>query len=330
MNAPLTADAGRQLDLQQQLALLDVQRKSALQTLVIAGAFIAAGTLAALAVAWFGLGVRIPYLLILIAVGGGAIYSYIHTEVSSDYRGEFKGLVLPELVKACTPPGGDRELAYSGYDGISESEFRISNLFREPDRYKSEDLITGAIGDTAIRFSEVHAEYKQNSSKGGTRYYTIFHGLFFVADFNKRFLSSTLVLPDTTESVLGRFGRSLQQLGTQLSFSSRELVQLEDPEFERLFAVYSTNQVEARYLLSPSLMHRLVDFRTRNNSEISLSFVAGQMVLAVPLGAGRGWLEPPSLLTPATSQTLEACLDQLHLALGIVADFDLNTRIWSK
>ena len=335
MNTPLTCDAETPYAdlfdaLQIQLDLLDDERKRALQAAVISGIFIAAITAVVLLMAWSSLSLRFPKLLMLIIIGGVAVYAVVYTEIKTAYREKFKSWILPELVQACTPPDSEQELIYSGLDGIVESEFRGSNLFREPDRYKSEDLITGTIGSTAIRFSEVNAEYKTHSSKSGPRYHTIFHGLFFVADFNKHFLGSTLVVPDTTELLLGRFGRRLQQLGAQLSFNSRELVQLEDPEFEQLFAVYSTDQVEARYILSPSLMRRLVDFSSRNDAEISLSFVAGQMILTVPLTAGKGWLEPPSLLTPATTQTLETCLEQLHLALGIVEDLNLNTRIWSK
>jgi hypothetical protein len=149
-----------------------------------------------------------------------------------------------------------------------------------------------------------------------------------VADFNKQFLGSTVVLPDNTEPLFGNFGRNLQKLGTQLSGNDRELVHMEDPEFERLFAVYSNDQVEARYLLTPSLMRRLIEFRNRSGSPFRISFLAGNMILAMPLGTGRGWLEPPPLSTPLCFKTLEPCVEQLRLIFGIVEDLNLNTRIW--
>ena len=35
-------------------------------------------------------------------------------------------------------------------------------------------------------------------------------------------------------------------------------MKLENPDFEKTFDVYSTDQIEARYLLSPSMMERLL------------------------------------------------------------------------
>ena len=43
--------------------------------------------------------------------------------------------------------------------------------------------------------------------------------------------------------------------------SHGELVKLEDPEFEKSFVVYSGNQTEARYILSTSLMRRILDYK---------------------------------------------------------------------
>ena len=47
-------------------------------------------------------------------------------------------------------------------------------------------------------------------------------------------------------------GQKLQSFTT--AFSKRQLIKLEDPEFEKLFAVYGDDQIEARYILTPALM----------------------------------------------------------------------------
>ena len=89
-----------------------------------------------------------------------------------------------------------------------------------------------------------------------------------MADFNKNFNGHTVVLPDTAEKILGKFGQSLQ------SMSSRgELVKLEDPEFEKEFCVYGDDQVEARYILSPALMkRRQINTPTTSKAEQLLLF----------------------------------------------------------
>lgn len=48
---------------------------------------------------------------------------------------------------------------------------------------------------------------------------------------------------------------------------------LEDPEFEKHFAVYSSDQVQAGYILSTSLMSRIVDFKEKSSRRIHLSFI---------------------------------------------------------
>ena len=61
-------------------------------------------------------------------------------------------------------------------------------------------------------------------------------GFFFIADFQKDFQGHTTILRN-----------SLFKLS-----SSGSRVKLENPDFEKTFDVYSTDQIEARYLLSPS------------------------------------------------------------------------------
>src|SRR5690606_28612315 len=159
------------------------------------------------------------------------------------------------------------------------------------DRYSYEDSFSGVVGATSFRFSEVHAEYKTTTtdSKGNTRtqWHTICRGIFFVADLNKHFQGQTFVLPDTAEPALGGCSRGLQSLSSAIDSRPGELVQMEDPTFERLFAVYSTDQVEARYILSPSLMERLVALRNDVGDKMAVSFVDSCIFIAIPTTKNR-------------------------------------------
>jgi hypothetical protein len=266
-----------------------------------------------------------PFVIFIPLIIAACIVGWVYSSGAAQYRTGFKMLVMPHIVRSF----GD--LTYYPDSGIPESDFRACQMFRSPDRYKCEDMVIGKLGETSLRFSEVHAEYRTQStdSKGNTRteYHTIFKGLFVIADFNKNFNGVTLVLPDTAEKMLGRFGKSLQALGARLSFSSRELVKLEDPEFEKQFVVYGNDQVEARYLLSPSLMRRLMDFRAKCRDGFHLAFFANHIYLAIPLNDN--WFEPPMGQT-LNMEALAPFTQQLLFATGIVEDLDLNTRIWSK
>ncbi|MGR9088622.1 MAG: DUF3137 domain-containing protein, partial [Gammaproteobacteria bacterium] len=152
---------------------------------------------------------------------------------------------------------------------------------------------------------------------------TIFKGIFFIADFNKHFHGRTYVVPDAG----GRFF-GIGKLFEKWSFDRGELVELENPEFEQLFTVYGTDQVEARYILSPSLMDRLVNFRRRANTRMHLSFVHSKLFLA--LSVDKNLFEPNLFSSGVSYGYLKAYYNYLDLVTGLIEDLNLNLRIWGK
>lgn len=152
----------------------------------------------------------------------------------------------------------------------------------------------------------------------------IFKGLFFWADFNKNFHGRTVIVPDTAERLLGHMGRSLQEMDK----SRGQLVKLEDREFEKLFAVYGTDQVEARYILSTSLMERLVKFRKRADRELWVGFVDDKIYIAVKFD--EDLFEPRLFKTMLAFEPIQEYFEILQLMLSIVEELNLNLRIWGK
>jgi len=149
--------------------------------------------------------------------------------------------------------------------------------------------------------------------------------MLFIADFNKHFHGRTFVLPDLAQRLLGRIGQALQGIA---SGGRGDLVKLEDPEFERAFVVYSDDQVEARYILSPSLMRRILDVREKAGGRVYLAFRGSQLYLA--MSQGRNLFEPPRRGTWLSQAAAEQHLRDLQLLVGFVEDLNLNTRIWTK
>ena len=230
-------------------------------------------------------------------------------------------------------------LNYYPNRAIAKQEYRLSMLFHnapDPDRYRGEDYIEGVIDKTDIRLSELHTQYREvyYDGKGNRqeRWVTIFRGLFISADFHKHFHGITLVLPDTEQSWLGGLGQWLQSISAKLGNQPGELVKMEDPEFERLFKVFSTDQVEARYILTPNMIRRIVEFRNRTQSQVRVSFIASRVFVAIP--TSHNHFEPPSLLAPADKlldpATLAQYFEELKFALAVVDELNLNTRIWTK
>lgn len=220
----------------------------------------------------------------------------------------------------------DPSFDYEPMGCIPRADFAAGRLFDGEggvDRYAGEDLVRGKVGATSFRFSELRVARKKGSGKH-VSYETIFSGLYLVADFNKHFEHPVYLLPDRMEKHLGLAARALQSLpGRGLG----RLLQLEDPTFERYFAVYGHDEVEARYVLSPSLMRRLIRFCETNNEDVRVAFVGGSVHVALPLP---GNLFEVRQIGDLDATVLRSWAVDLAFATGMIEELDLNTRIWSK
>ena len=143
-------------------------------------------------------------------------------------------------------------------------------------------------------------------------------------DFNKKFHGKTLVLPDTAEQILGNLGSFFQSLNV----GRGELVKMEDPEFEKYFVVYGDDQIEARYILSTSLMQRVLEFRKKTGRRICMSFVSSHVYVAIPYS--RRLFEPRVFGSILGFKGIEQYLEDFQVFTGIVEDLNVNTRIWTK
>jgi hypothetical protein len=265
-----------------------------------------------------------PAVLLAALLVGVAVCAISWLVLTRGFVPEFKRRVIGGIVRFCDPG-----LTYTPERHVSRSRFQGSEVFQHTiDRFRGEDHVCGRIGATEVEFSEVHAEYKTTTrdSKGHTttHWHTIFKGLFFIADFNKHFRGTTVVLPDAAERIFGFLGSKLQSM----NFMRGELVKLEDPEFEREFVVYGDDQIEARYILSTSLMARITDFKRRTGKQTYLSFARSNVHVAI--STDKDMFEPRIFRTLLDPALIEDYLHDLQLALGIVEDLDLNTRIWTK
>jgi len=243
--------------------------------------------------------------------------------VSESYRKEYKEKIIARIAGYA-----DEGLVYSPEGFIPKEEFIRSRIFNlSCDKYSGEDYFRGRIGKTDIEFSEVTAKHRNINGTGKNRsedYTIILKGLFIIADFNKNFKTHTIVLPDTAEKLFGKFGQTLQSV----SFGRGELIRLEDPRFEKEFCVYGEDQVEARYILTPSLMERILAYRKKWNSRVYLSFLDSKVYIAIYMYRNLFELRP---FKPAADYSfLEENLRFLTLLTGIVEDLNLNTRIWTK
>lgn len=260
--------------------------------------------------------------IIFFAASSFLIISY--NKFYKNFKAQFKGKVIPTVVKYV-----DERLDYDPTRSLI-NEYTESRIFNQRyDRHKAEDTISGTFDSTSFSFGEIHTEYKTVSTdKNGNRqesWHTIFKGMFFVSDFHKNFEGETIIDADSMERFFGKFGRNFQKWNPS---RAGKLVQMENPEFEKRFAVYSTDEQECRYILSLSMMERLVEMSKKINFQISLSFRNNQVYLAV--FNNMDLFEPSVFGSLLKEEDYKIIISMLRLMTGVIEDLNLNTRIWTK
>jgi hypothetical protein len=258
--------------------------------------------------------------LAIIIYGGVVLYRI--SDEAEQYKNRFKVEIIGAALTSIDPT-----ITMEPDNGISESEFDESQLFsHDIDRYSTEDLVKGQSGKTKFYFAEVHAEYKtQTQTKNGTRttWHDILKGIVFVADFNKNFEGVTVIRPKDFGSAVGAwFSKNIFSVG------DKKPIELESEVFNQTFVTYGTDPIGTRYILTPAMMERICELNARSADTISLSFINSCLYMAFPLS--ENYFEPPVFTTLHKPDLLEKDLSILGFMYALVAELDLNTRIWTK
>ena len=193
---------------------------------------------------------------------GGFVYSSI-----SDYKGSIKEEIFPRIISFL----GD--YSFNAEPGNQMERFASSQIIPGYDRESSEDRTTGSYKGVSIEFFETDLEVRRRTSKT-VQYKTVFEGVVISLSVKKSFEGHTIVMRD--RGLVGNFLKS--KFGTSL-----EKAGLEDPKFEKIFEVFTNDQVEARYLLTTSFMERLLDLNdVFEGKGIQCSFYEKTLLITIP------------------------------------------------
>ncbi len=315
-------------NLKAQFGRLEEKRRKVVRNIKLVWGIIGISILLIIIIFWPGFTER-PLIFTLTLLAVSPVFFIIpYLFLKRGYRRDFKKQVIAPLVKFI-----DDSMIYDSKGYIPSKVFVESRIFRSSfNSYKGEDLVPGRIGQTDFMFSEVTVE-KTDKEKDNERS-TVFEGLFFVADFQKRFKGITLVEPQ----IIFETGDEAYREGIGRA------VKLEDPEFEKEFNVFGSDHVESRYILSTSLMQRILNYKRKFGKPMYLSFVNSKVFIAIPSGGElsedgqqkRIRFTPPNpLFEPPVFSPLkgfESCkkyLGDIQLVLDIIEDLKLNRRIWA-
>ena len=234
------------------------------------------------------------------AVGAYYFFESIFTD---SFTSKFKRKVIRSIVESCGltyHPGGfvENDYLYMIYD------FDI-------DKYSGNDLIFGQIEGVRVKFSDVEAISIKEDLYRNKTHRVLFAGLLFVADFPKRLKAVTQICSGTDE---------FRDYGGKRA-------RMDDAEFERYFRVYATDQIEARYALTPSLMESLKLLKMRFHRPINIVLTGDKICMAIR--TGRDNFEP-DLRRPLVGKGANRFYkDEIGGFLRIVEELRLNRKIWA-
>ena len=157
---------------------------------------------------------------------------------------------------------------------------------------------------------------------------TVFEGQFIVTEFNKDFKGETVVTMDHAQAVFGKLIGGFIQ-----SHSSKNLIKMDNPKFEEAFVIHSTDSVEAHYILTPSMMERILSFQEKTKHSIEISFINNAMFIAITY-ANDKFESIDSFVDLPEKELKEAFHEEfekpLELVTSIIQELKLNEKLWSK
>lgn len=149
------------------------------------------------------------------------------------------------------------------------------------DNSNFQDLWWGVIAGQPFTLHEAKLTEQRGSGKS-RRTVTVFEGSILSIGFNRRFQSTTLIEPDGERR---KFLIGAEKEQTSIGGVAVERIDLTEPRFEDRFTVWSNDQVEARYIIHPEYMERIVGIETAfAGQDIRALFHEGDLLITIKTG----------------------------------------------
>lgn len=314
----------------QDFRFLEPQRKKYLQQFFIMLAlfgfgFFVVGVLVRKGPEYVGQDTILPNVVAILFVGLCILTILFLPKPAKKYKRDTKKMVMPKIMAFF------KHLTYQWENGgISANVIRESDLFEGMEKVYYDDTFQGSHKGTKFQLGEQRVTtYVQ--TKNGRREVTMFKGIFLFFELGKKFNGQTVVNDKKGQwltfflSFLGGalflwlvvmnikafFADgfvnwnfliwSIVVVGTFLYgiFKSKyKKVYLEDVVFAKNWKVKATDQVEARYVLTPALMERMLKIKKMfYGNSIHFAFFNNKVLIAV--GTNKDMFETTSLFASA-------------------------------
>ena len=187
------------------------------------------------------------------------------------------------------------------------------------DRSSFEDLWSGDLAGRAFTLHEAHLEERRGSGKN-RRWVTVFRGAILTIAFDRPFHGTTLVERNKKHRKL--FGGAKDSV----TFDGHRLdcADMVHPEFEDAFSVWTDDQVEARYLVHPQYIERLIGVEQGfGGQNVRALFKGGELAVCIESG---NMFESGSLDASEDRARIETCVGQFMTLVELAAALNEPAR----
>ena len=103
---------------------------------------------------------------------------------------------------------------------------------------------------------------------------------------------------------------------------------MENVAFEKLFVVYGTDQIEARYILTPAIMEAMIRIVEVYGKRVHFSFIGSRVYVAIMID--QDLFEPRIFSSGVRFEDVERMNRNFGIIETLIHEMNLNTRIWTK
>ena len=228
----------------------------------------------------------------------------------------FKTKIFNRIISFINP-----SFQYILHGHISNAELLETGIF-ENKHYEvsGNDQIIGKHNGVAFQLCDLTVERTKSFSNEKEGPDQVFFGQVFIAQFNKSFNTELYLIPKKTGGILK--GNDSKD---HLNYNLGEKVILEDPEFIKMYDVYSNDQIEARYIMSTALMQRIKDLTLKTKGQFYISFKNNR--ISVANNSLKNNFET-KLFKANDNKLMLNFYTELSNQLSIIDDLKLTLKIW--
>ncbi|MGB3796921.1 MAG: DUF3137 domain-containing protein [Alteraurantiacibacter sp.] len=201
-------------------------------------------------------------------------------------------------------------------EGHGFSRANQHKMFPSHDRARFEDLWCGTMAGKPFTLHEAHLEERRGSGKN-RRWVSVFRGAIITIGFARDFHATTLVERSGRHQKFLFLGEKDE---VKLAGQTLQKAEMVHPDFEDAFSVFTTDQTEARYLVHPTYIERLIALENAfRGKDIKTLFKYGELTIALKTA---NMFESGSLDHNRDRAMVEKCVGQFMAMADLCAQLN--------